>query len=274
MSAYGGRLDSASASALRLFETQQQLYEVLQRLTEDPVKDYFKGIPTEGESFKNLQAEALTSVRDGLKDVFMTGDIDVSNIVETIRSSLATMMADQVMTMLGDALGYQTGATILAQGIVAGAAQGGAIIASAMTTGSVAGAGAGAASAGATAAASGGFWNSVGSMIGLFKEGGYSDQKAVSYAPAPAALFKNAPQFKNGTANTFGIPAILHDDEAVVPLTRGRKIPVDASRLETGGGGSSVSNSFGGIVVNLQTSNSIEDPIQAQRAANQLAELI
>lgn len=103
----------------------------------------------------------------------MTGDIDVSNIVETIHSSLATMMGDQVMSMLGDALGYQTGATILAQGIIAGAAQGGGIIASAMTSGSVADAGAGTGSAGATAAASGGFWNSVGSMVGLWSEGGY-----------------------------------------------------------------------------------------------------
>lgn len=268
MAAYGGKLDSASASALKLFERQQQLNEVLSRQAADPVGDYFRTIPTEGESFKNLQAEALKSTRDGLRDVFMSGDIDVSNIVETIRSSLATMMADQVMTMLGDALGYQTGATILSQGIVAGAAQGGAIIAHAMATGSVAGAG-----AGATAASGGGFWNSIGSMVGLWSEGGYSDRGAMSYSPAPASLFANAPQLKNGTPNTSGIPAILHDNEAVVPLTKGRKIPVDASGLETGGG-TTIQNQLGSITVHLQTADRIEDPIQAQRAASQLAEQI
>lgn len=73
----------------------------------------------------------------------------------------------------------------------------------------------------------------------------------MSYSPAPASVFANAPQFKAGTANTSGIPAILHDNEVVVPLTKGRKIPVDATGLESGGDGSSVSNSFGGIVVNL-----------------------
>ncbi len=53
---------------------------------------------------------------------------------------------------------------------------------------------------------------------------------------APLGAFKNAPQFREGTANTSGqsskipgggIPSILHPNEAVVPLPKGRSIPVD-----------------------------------------------
>ena len=56
----------------------------------------------------------------------------------------------------------------------------------------------------------------------------------------PSDAFKNAPAFAEGTANTSrqlsklpggGIPSILHPNEAVVPLSRGRQIPVDI-RLE------------------------------------------
>ena len=48
--------------------------------------------------------------------------------------------------------------------------------------------------------------------------------------------FNNAPAFADGTANTSrqlsklpggGIPSILHPNEAVIPLSRGRKVPVD-----------------------------------------------
>ena len=51
-----------------------------------------------------------------------------------------------------------------------------------------------------------------------------------------SATFGDAPAFKDGTANTSsflskvpggGIPSILHPNEAVVPLPKGRKIPVD-----------------------------------------------
>ena len=52
------------------------------------------------------------------------------------------------------------------------------------------------------------------------------------------SAFNSAPQFAEGTANTSrytsrvpggGIPSILHPNEAVVPLSRGRSIPVDLS---------------------------------------------
>ncbi|MER8461201.1 tape measure protein [Mesorhizobium sp. M1300] len=68
----------------------------------------------------------------------------------------------------------------------------------------------------------------IGSMLGgLFSEGGYSTSP-LSRASLPAGVWSNAPHYAEGTANTSGgMPAVLHPNEAVIPLTRGREIPVD-----------------------------------------------
>lgn len=69
------------------------------------------------------------------------------------------------------------------------------------------------------------------------REGGYSDSpRLISEIPsAMKSLTASSPQLAEGTANTSqfssklpggGIPSILHPNEAVVPLSRGRKIPV------------------------------------------------
>lgn len=61
---------------------------------------------------------------------------------------------------------------------------------------------------------------------------------AIPSVMAPATAFRQAPHFAMGTPNvTGGVPAILHDNEAVVPLTGGRKIPIEGG----GGGGGSTS---------------------------------
>ena len=43
---------------------------------------------------------------------------------------------------------------------------------------------------------------------------------------APASAFKHAPSFGSGGVSG-GMPAILHKNEAVIPLSKGRKVPVD-----------------------------------------------
>lgn len=61
---------------------------------------------------------------------------------------------------------------------------------------------------------------------GLFKEGGFSGSP-VSSGSMPASAWAGAPHYAEGTANTSGgHPAILHDNEAVIPLSRGREVPV------------------------------------------------
>lgn len=73
--------------------------------------------------------------------------------------------------------------------------------------------------------------------ISAQREGGYAGDRLASQMVSLDA-FKGAPKFAEGTANTSrylsrvsggGIPSILHPNEAVVPLSRGRSIPVDLS---------------------------------------------
>ena len=64
---------------------------------------------------------------------------------------------------------------------------------------------------------------------GIFKEGGYTGSPVARGSIHPAA-FVNAPHYAEGTPNTSGgMPAILHDNEAVIPLSRGRKVAVEMS---------------------------------------------
>lgn len=51
----------------------------------------------------------------------------------------------------------------------------------------------------------------------------------------PVSAFRHAPHFSEGTANTSGIPAVLHPSEAVIPLSKGRKILVDLGGVDPSG---------------------------------------
>lgn len=73
-------------------------------------------------------------------------------------------------------------------------------------------------------------------IVGLFSEGGMSTNP-VSAGLVSASSFAGARHFREGGFSSGGIPAYLHDNEAVVPLSRGRKIPV-----EGGGGGAQINN--------------------------------
>ena len=125
-----------------------------------------------------------------------------------------------------------TGGNTLGQGVVAGAQQGAPILAAGVAGGAGGGMG------GGILSSVGGFGGLLGMVLGAFSEGGMSNSP-VGFASAPAAAFRNAPHFAAGTANTSGIPAVLHPNEAVIPLSKGRKIGVD---LGDGAGGGTVIN--------------------------------
>ncbi len=73
----------------------------------------------------------------------------------------------------------------------------------------------------------GGLLSLLGIASGFFEEGGYSNSPVKS-SIIPISAFANAPHYAEGTANTSGgMPAILHPDEAVIPLSRGRKVPIE-----------------------------------------------
>jgi hypothetical protein len=81
----------------------------------------------------------------------------------------------------------------------------------------------------------GGGLSSILGMLGMFSEGGYSTEPVGSRVMSMGA-FQNAPHYAEGTHNTSGgMPAILHPNEAVIPLSRGRSIPVDMGDAQMGG---------------------------------------
>ena len=83
---------------------------------------------------------------------------------------------------------------------------------------------------------------------GMFSEGGYSNSP-VSTASASSSFWSGAPHYSEGTPNTSGgMPAILHQNEAVIPLSRGRSIPVEMKGGDNGGGKTNITN----LKVNLQ----------------------
>lgn len=89
-----------------------------------------------------------------------------------------------------------------------------------------------------------------GSLFGgsMFSGGGISHKGTSKKFRLPSALWNGAPSYAGGTANTSsalsggGIPAILHPNEAVVPLTGGGSIPIAG-----GGGGAGMQVLAGGI---------------------------
>lgn len=98
---------------------------------------------------------------------------------------------------------------------------------------------------------------------GLFEEGGVSGS-AVTSAAMPASFWAGAPHYSEGTPNTSGaMPAILHDNEAVIPLSRGRSIPVELNGAGTGGDTH--------VTYNMHSNISAKDHDSFRRNSNQMA---
>ena len=86
--------------------------------------------------------------------------------------------------------------------------------------------------------------NGFQSFMSMFAEGGYSDSP-VNRARMPSHMWAgtNVKHYADGTSNTRDtIPAMLSNDEAVIPLSRGRSIPVEMRSGNGSSGGGSGSN--------------------------------
>ncbi|QJA43168.1 hypothetical protein [Phaeobacter phage MD18] len=123
-------------------------------------------------------------------------------------------------------------ATQVRSAIIAGGTQHATMVSTA-----AAGAGGGGGGGGGLLSSLGGWQGLLGMAIGAFSEGGVSTSP-VGSATMPVSAFRSAPHFSQGTTNTSGIPAVLHPNEAVIPLSKGRKIPVDMGGMEKSGSGS------------------------------------
>ncbi len=272
-----GTIDSNTAGLIQQYEATLQLNAELERqaTAQQALRQYVNDLPGALESIGYLKRDLAEAFNGGLSDAFM-GEFDAKKIVDSLRRKFADALAAQTTKMLfpflaGDDNGVKSGATaaapVLAGGIVAGATQAAGILSAAMTGASVP-------TTGATAGMGGGFFGLIGKIFG-FAEGGYSDGPGMSTHFVSPAAFHHAPQFAQGTPNTSGIPAILHPNEAVVPLSKGRKIPVDASGLETG---ATTTARFGDVnvstTVNVDGGGDANDPKQAAAMAKTIGDSV
>jgi hypothetical protein len=106
------------------------------------------------------------------------------------------------------------------------------------------------------------------SVLGMFfEEGGYATSP-VKTSAVPMSAFVGAPKYAEGTSNTSGIPAILHPNEAVIPLSRNRKIPVE---MGAGGGGSGAPVITNNVSVTVDGGGSNDDESLAATIGEQVA---
>jgi hypothetical protein len=132
-----------------------------------------------------------------------------------------------------------TAGVAMQRGVVQGGEQAGTSMATKI---GMAGAGGGAGGGGGGFLASmGGVGGILSMALGAFSEGGMSTSP-VGHASMPVSAFRHAPHFASGTTNTSGIPAVLHPNEAVIPLSKGRKIGVELNGAGAGGNGGTVQN--------------------------------
>ncbi|MCL6283632.1 phage tail length tape measure family protein [Ruegeria sp. 2012CJ41-6] len=224
MSLGGGAIDGQTYAMIRQFEAAQVLNEELKRLARDPVKDWIASVPSWTEAGRQIETQVFDSLSNAIANFAMTGKVDFESLGQSILSTATRVIADMaVKEMIG------------------------------MLGGNVAGSG-----------GSGGF--NFGAVIGSFfaAEGGLtSNPSPVNAGPmvSPAA-FRHAPHFSSGTPNTSGIPSILHPNEAVIPLSKGRKIPVEMPTEGAGGTSVSVIQNF-----NVQSDN----PDSFRRSQRQIA---
>lgn len=83
---------------------------------------------------------------------------------------------------------------------------------------------------------SGNIMSGFSKMFGSFREGGYTNSP-VQMLGSGGFSWNNAPHYAEGTPNTSkGIPVVAHPNEAIIPLSRGRNIPVELPDGAMGGG--------------------------------------
>lgn len=121
----------------------------------------------------------------------------------------------------------QTGGTVAASQMQNAIISGGNVAASQMGQAAAAGGGGG--------GGLGGLFGGGGGMTGILLSAGLGLLSSIfSKKPEPSTAADQKPetpvgirQYAEGTPNTSGIPAVLHPNEAVIPLSKGRKVPVE-----------------------------------------------
>lgn len=196
-----------------------------------------------GQSISQAMIQAGQQVSQSISSAMMQGGMQAGQ-----ETRMAHMQGGQQAANATRVAGIQHGAQVRTATMTSGN-QHANVVKTAITTGGAQHAQmVGAASAGGAMGGAGGMLSQLGGVGGLlsmaagfFSEGGVSTSPVAS-GSVPAAAFRSAPHFSKGTTNTSGIPAVLHPNEAVIPLSGGRKIPVDLGSEGGGSGGNKVVN--------------------------------
>lgn len=103
---------------------------------------------------------------------------------------------------------------------------------------------------------------SISALGNAFADGGYVTNSGMDWGKAP--------HYDVGTANTSngGMPAIVHPNEAIIPLPNGRSVPVDMGGLPMGGG-STVSTNITIVAPNPDAFRKSSGSIQRQQNRDQ-----
>lgn len=185
-----GAIDEQTMAMVRQYEAATTLNEQLQRLAKDPVKEWIKSVPTWREAGQQIETEVLDSLSSAIENFARTGKFSFDDLAASILATATKVMAQRAVKELITAFGGNTSSS---------------------------------------GGGSGGF--GLGEIFEAFfaAEGGLTSAPAnVNRGPIMSpAVFHHAPHYAQGTANTSGIPAMLRDNEAVIPLTKGRKVPVE-----------------------------------------------
>lgn len=195
----GGAVDKTTESLIRQIDAAQKTANEMRRAANSGAQGWLNSVPSYQEAADQIEVEILDSLSNEIASFIKTGEFSFERLADSILATMADLAAKlAVKELFGGLLGGSSSSGGLLSGL---------------------------------------FGSDGGFLAGLFSEGGYSTQ-AVAHSAVPAAAFKNAPHFAEGgvtpNAPGGGIPAILHESEAVVPLSRNRSIPVE---LNGGAGG-------------------------------------
>ncbi len=211
------------------------------------------------QQIRAAMATGATGAGQKLGSGVRTASIQGASALQRAGITSATSMATGV-SAAGSA-----GATQMQSGIIAGSTVGAQKMESATSGGGNGGGGFG-------SMFSGGNWLGIGVGLlgGLLGGSGGSSSSSSPYTPVTKVSSyygpDDVPSYASGTANTSGIPAVLHPNEAVIPLSNNRKVPV-----EMGSAGGLAPMTFS-VVNNVTVEGSEDDQENALNIATSISE--
>jgi hypothetical protein len=126
MVAGGGAVDDNTRALLDQIDAAALLNDQLTRLADDPIKKYIASVPDYIAASQQIKQSILDGMTTGLTDFFMTGKSDLKSFVDSIRSTMAGILAQQTIGWgmkklgMGNSTQGSSGAAVAAGGQQAG----------------------------------------------------------------------------------------------------------------------------------------------------------